>query len=155
MSAVAGREIVLVVLVPGAGLESCWVAVLNLRDAWANRGRAPLADITAAQLRALPVLSKQRRRWPDPHTISVEHRAAYARMARERADVTTSVAEVVLLFAGALVGSTITSFTSNSTPFAIAITIGALAVVIRVRLVPWWNAVASHYDQNGLGPRRR
>lgn len=121
----------------------------NLRRTREAFSHPPLARLTPAVLaaqtpRGLPA------RWPYPATLNSEMRAAYGRLARDRADSRTLIGELVLIVAGAAAGASITSAVSNPRAtwgLTLALLLGIVGVLLWTLSVQRWLEVAEDYER--------
>jgi hypothetical protein len=153
-----------VAVLGGVGLVIAFLATAfayAARSAWRRAAdqfqQPPLAALTSEALAAQGHLRDRPDRWPPPKDLAVDIRAAYGRLARDRADNRLIVGELMLLLASAFLGATIIgALTSESAPWVplTAVALGGLGAILRTVVVERWREVAALYDPPVAPPDR-
>lgn len=77
-------------------------------------------------------------------------RAAYARLARDRADNRTLIGELILIVSGAATGAAITSAirsTAATWGLTLALLLGAVGILLRTFATRRWTEIAEEYER--------
>lgn len=121
----------------------------NLRRARQAFALPPLAHVTSAALAGQHQIGTPSR-WPPPSSLDTEMRAAYARLARDRADNRTLIGELILIVSGAATGAAITSAirsTAATWGLTLALLLGAVGILLRTFATRRWTEVAEEYER--------